>query len=140
MGAPLFVFPKRCSSDRFLSMVNEAHLVDWLRKIQLGWELEISDLARLAHIEEPLLQKYFKMNASELQALPTIPSGLEHASHLVGVYRRVEGEYPNASDQNEWLKKPNSVFEGNRPIDVMVMSPEHLAYISYIVESGVRLR
>ena len=121
-------------------MTSDLHLVDWLRRIQMNWELENSELSRLAHADESLLLKYFQYSRDELAALPTIPLGFEHASHLVGIYRRVEGEYPTPAEQNEWLKRPNSVFEGNRPIDVMAMSPEHLAYISYVVESGLRLR
>ena len=116
------------------------NLVDWLRKIQNEWALNTEEMSRIAHVSEETLAFYFKMSPDELALLPTVPSSLENGAHLVGVYRRILTEYPTAELQSEWLKRPNSVFEGNRPIDVMAMSPDHLAYLSYVVESGLRLR
>ena len=99
----------------------------------------MDQLSRLTHTPLALLEKLLSLSGNEIEALPSIPSGMDQAVALVGIYRRVAEVYPTSEAQDEWLKKENAVFEGNRPIDVMAMSPEHLAYVSYIVESGLRL-
>ena len=120
-------------------MQNELHLIEWLRKIKVEWGLDHEKLARLSHTSDELLSRMLSLSKSEIELLPSIPSGMDNAVSLVGIYRRVAEAYPEPSSQNEWLLKENSVLEGNRPIDVMAMSSEHLAYVSYIVESGLRL-
>jgi hypothetical protein len=115
------------------------HLVEWLRRIQLDWELDLEKLAKLSHTDGARLSELMGLSGSALEHLPSIPAGMENAAHLVGIYRRVKGVYPTPESQNEWLTRNNSVFEGLRPIDIMAMSPEHLAYVSYTVESGLRL-
>lgn len=120
-------------------MNRDPHLIDWLRKIQLTWELAPSELSRLSHISEEVLAPYLKLSMAEIDALPSVPSGLENAMGLVGIFRRIQDVYPTPELQNDWLKKPNQIFEGNRPIDVMAMSPDHLLYVGYAVESGLRL-
>ena len=120
-------------------MENNLHLVGWLRKIKLDWDLDLEKLARLSHTRGEILTQMFALSQAEIDSLPSVPSGLDNAVALVGVYRRVAEAYPDAAAQNEWLLKENSVLEGNRPIDAMAMSPEHLAYVSYVVESGLRL-
>ena len=120
-------------------MEKDLHLIEWLRRIQLTWELDGPKLSKIAHVSEAVLKQYLSYSPEAIDGLPSIPQGLEPAVALVGVFRRVQGVYPTAEEQNHWLTHPNSVFEGNRPIDVMAMSPEHLAYVSYAVESGLRL-
>ncbi len=119
--------------------LNEMHLVEWLKQIKDLWELSFEQLARISHVEEKVLLRYLALGPSEIKELPTVPAELDAAMPLVGLYRQVVKVYPTAELQNEWLKRPNTVFEGNRPIDVMAMSAEHLAYVCYAVESGLRL-
>ena len=45
---------------------------------------------------------------------------------------------PDTEKQNEWLVLPNELFEGNKPIEVMAMSPDHLSWVSYTLESQAR--
>ena len=117
----------------------ELHLVDWLRRIQLSWELDLDQLSKMAHVSRERLEEAFRIPSGELALAPSIPSGLEPAVALVGLYRQLLTVYPTADEQNLWLKRPNQVFEGHRPIDVISMSPEHLAYATYSVETGLRL-
>jgi len=117
----------------------DLHLIEWLRKIQLAWELTPLELSRITHVSEADLGRYLSMSPDEVQALPSIPTGLENGVALVGLYRLLLTVYPTAQEQGQWLERPNSIFEGQRPIDVMAMSPGHLSYITYTVESGLRL-
>jgi len=118
---------------------SEGHLVDGLRQIQVQWELSVSELSKIAHVPEEVLIRYFGLNQDELAGLPALPVELLGGVPLVGLFRKLVSTYPTAEQQNEWLKRPNSVFEGNRPIDIMAMSPEHVAFVAYAVESGLRL-
>jgi hypothetical protein len=118
---------------------NEGHLVDGLRQIQIQWELTVVELSKISHIPESVLSKYFSLNQEELANLPAVPSELLGGVALVGLFRKLITTYPTPEQQNEWLKRPNSVFEGHRPIDIIAMSPDHLAFVAYSVESGLRL-
>ncbi len=120
-------------------MEKDLHLIEWLRRVQLTWELDLSKLSTIAHVSEAVLKQYLASTPEQIEAFPSIPAGLEPAVALIGVFRRIQGVYPTAEEQNHWLTNPNSVFEGNKPIDVMAMSPDHLAYVSYAVESGLTL-
>ncbi len=120
-------------------MENSLHLVEWLRKIQLAWELDLEQLSRIAHVSKDLLEGFLKLPSAELSSAPSVPAGLENAVALVGLYRQLLTVYPAPEAQNHWLKRPNQVFDGHRPIDVITISPEHLAYAAYSVESGLRL-
>lgn len=122
-----------------LYMETDLHLVNWLRKIMHDWELDIEKLSKLAHTSPEMLKSYFKRPSEEIESLPSVPAGLENAVALVGVFRRIQGAYPKPEDQNTWLNRPNSVFEGNKPIDVMAMSAEHVQYVSWAVEGGIQL-
>ncbi|NDG84077.1 MAG: DUF2384 domain-containing protein [Proteobacteria bacterium] len=114
-------------------------LIGSLRKISLQWELSLPELARIAHVPEEELGRFFALPEDEAVGLPTVPGALLGAVPLVGIFRMLVRTYPSPEAQNEWLKRPNGVFEGRRPIDVMAMSPDHLAYVAYTVESGLRL-
>lgn len=117
----------------------ELHLVDWLRKIQLAWELDLEQLSRIAHVPRDRLEAVLRISADELATMPSVPVGLEPSVALVGLYRQLLTVYPTSEAQNFWLKEPNHVFEGHRPIEVITQSPEHLAYAAYAVETGLRL-
>ena len=115
------------------------HVIEWLRKVQLAWELPADQLARLCHCPVEVLQHHLALSATEIEELPTVPAGFDSAVTLIGIFKNIRATYPEADDQNGWLQRENSVFEGHRPIDVMAMSPEHLAFVGYTVESGLRL-
>ena len=120
--------------------MKDVHLVEWLHKIQTAWELDLQALSRVSHIPEPTLQIYLSMSPDEVSALSTVPAELTHAVPLVSLFKRIQEAYPDPKEQNFWLKTSNSVLEGQIPVDAISISPSHLAYVSYVVESGLRLQ
>jgi len=120
-------------------MIDEnLHLIQYLRKIQIDWELSADELAKISHVSVSMMQKYFSLPASEVEALPSVPAGLDSAIALVSVYKNLVRTTPDPEKQNEWLVVPNELFEGNKPIEVMAMSPRHLSWVSYTLESQAR--
>lgn len=116
------------------------NLLQYLRKIQVEWELSAEQLSKISHVGVMTLQKYFSMPPADAESLPTIPMGLDPAMPLVSVYKNLTRMLPDAEKQNEWLMTSNELFEGNKPIEVMAMSPNHLSWVSYTLESQVRER
>ena len=114
------------------------NLVQYLKKIQIDWELSVGDLSKIIHVSEVMIQKYFSLSALEVDTLPSMPAGLETAMPLVAIYKNMIVMMPDSEKQNEWLVLPNDLFEGNKPIEVMAMSPSHLSWVSYTLESQVR--
>ena len=115
----------------------ELHLVDWLKRILLAWGVTPAELSRLAHVEENELTAMISLSKEGIESLPAIPSSLENAAALVGLYRELLSVYPTPEEQSAWLSRPNSVLEGQKPIDVIAMGPEHLSYVAYVVQSGL---
>jgi hypothetical protein len=120
--------------------MEELHLIQWLRRIQQSWELDLPSLVRITHVSEEVLKKFLAVSSSDLDQYPTVPHELSDAMPLVALFKRLQEEYPDPKALNEWLKTPNSVLEGQIPIDAIALSPEHLAYVTYVVESGLRLQ
>jgi len=114
-------------------------LIGSLKRISAQWELSVPELSRIAHVPVEELGRFFALEEEAVGGLPAVPAGFLGAVPLVGLFRMLVRTYPSPEAQNEWLKRPNGVFEGRRPIDVMAMSPDHLAYVAYTVESGLRL-
>ena len=114
------------------------HLVQYLRKIQISWELAPEELAKISHVSENKLNEYFNLSPDDVDSLPSLPTGLEQAMPLVSIYKNLMQMIPDSEKQNEWLVLPNELFEGNKPIEVMAMSPQHLSWVSYTLESQVR--
>jgi len=110
---------------------NEVTLVQWLRRVQTAWELDLSKLSQLSHVPIETLDRYLKMSASEVRELPPIPPGLENAMALVSVFKVISERLPDAAQQNEWLTTENDAYEKHKPIEVMAMSPAHLSWVSY---------
>jgi len=120
------------------NMTENLNLVQYLRKIQIDWELSPEELSKIGHVSVVMLQKYFAMSLPEIDALPSVPAGLDPAIALVSVYKNLVRMMPDAEKLNEWLVVPNELFEGNKPIEVMAMSPNHLSWVSYTLESQAR--
>ncbi len=116
-------------------MTEELNLLQYLRKIQVEWELDPEQLSKISHVGVATLQKYFSLRAPEVELLPSIPMGLDTAMPLVSIYKNLVRMLPDSEKQNEWLVLPNELFESNKPIEVMAMSPAHLSWVSYTLES-----
>ena len=119
-------------------MSENLNLLQYLRKIQVEWELNAEQLSKISHVGVATLQKYFSMKPEEMESLPTIPNGLDTAMPLVSTYKNLVRMFPDSEKLNEWLVIPNELFEGNKPIEVMAMSPNHLSWVSYTLESQAR--
>jgi hypothetical protein len=119
-------------------MSENLNLLQYLRKIQVEWELDAEQLSKISHVGVATLQKYFSMKPEEMESLPTVPSGLDTAMPLVSTYKNLVRMFPDTEKLNEWLVVPNELFEGNKPIEVMAMSPNHLSWVSYTLESQAR--
>lgn len=115
----------------------EVTLVQWLRRIQTAWELDLPKLSMICHVPVDVLERHLKMSASEVQELPSVPTGLENAMPLVSVFKSISARLPDADKQNEWLVSENDTYEKNKPIEVMAMSPQHLAWVSYTLSSPI---
>lgn len=113
-------------------------LVPYLRKIMMDWQLSTDQLAQVTHVTVADLDRYLQMSRTELNALPSVPAGLESAMPLVSVYKNLNRMVTTPEKQNEWLVTPHDLFEGNKPIEVMAMSPQHLMWVSYTLESAAR--
>ena len=116
------------------------HLIEWLLVIQKNWELDFRSLAEISHVSETNLKKYLEADFKTLSDIPTLPEELINAMPLVSLFKRIQEEYPDPEAQSIWLKTPNSVFDGHAPLIAIAISPEHLAFVSYVVESGIRLK
>jgi hypothetical protein len=110
-------------------------LAHWLRRIQIEWDLDAVALSKITHTELSVMAHYLAQSGEALDALPTIPEGLFSAAPLVSIYKNLVRTMPNTDQQKEWLVTDNETYEGNKPIDVMAMSPAHLAWVSYTLES-----
>ena len=113
-------------------------LIEKLRKLQIDWQLDLEKLAKISHTSPAILENYFSKTQEELMKLPSIPAELEAAAALVSIHQNLIRTLPDSEKQNEWLITPNEAYEGHKPIEVMAMSPKHVAWIGYTLESSVR--
>ncbi len=112
-------------------------LIEKLRRIQIEWQLDVLALAKITHTSADLLNQYFAYSKEELLALPSIPDGFGAAVSLVSIYQNLSRSISDSEKQNEWLITPNDAYDGHKPIEVMAMSPAHVAWISYTLVSSV---
>lgn len=113
-------------------------MISQLRQIQVEWSLTPEELASVSHTPLGTLERYLALNSGETDALPTVPAGLENAVALISVFSCLRKLRPGAEDQHRWLREPNAILENQVPIQVMMMSPDHLAWVSYTLDSAVR--
>jgi hypothetical protein len=113
-------------------------MLESLRKIQVEWELSTQELALMAHVPEAALKEFLALSQESADTLPSVPAGLETAVPLVSVFRSLGKLRPDPTLQIEWLKQENSILEGQVPIQVMMMSPAHLSWVAYTLDSAVR--
>jgi hypothetical protein len=109
-----------------------------LRQIQVDWALTPTELSSVTHTPIETLRRYLALKAAEAEELPTVPAGLENAVPLISVFKSLQKLRPKAEDQHDWLRSPNSILENQIPLQVMMMSPNHLAWVGYTLESAVR--
>lgn len=104
-----------------------------LARLQIDWQISEDQLARLLHLEPTALREALR-RGREPQA-PTVPAGLERAPILISIHRRLTLHFPEPADQIRWLTTANPAFDGHKPWDVALSSPENLAWLGYYLAS-----
>jgi len=84
------------------------------------------------------LKHYLQLKPEETDELPSVPVGMENAVALISVFNSLCKLRPNAEDQHAWLRQSNPILENQVPIQVMMMSSEHLAWVGYALDSALR--
>ena len=101
-------------------------LAHWLRRIQMEWELDAIALSKITHTDLTVMAQYLALSGEAAEALPTIPEGLVAAAPLVSIFKNLNRKIPEPEKQKEWLITENESYEGNKPIEVMAMSPSQV--------------
>src|SRR5260221_86915 len=94
----------------------------------------------MAHVDLDELKNCLnsKLNPDDSEQA-TIPIGLENALTLISIFRALQVLRPGLEKQQEWLTAQNETLEGRKPLDVIMMSHQHLAWVSYTLESALRV-
>jgi len=117
-----------------MSAPAERTVPEWVRHIQLEWELAPAQIAGLLRIESTRLEELLAQRAGEFTG--TLPPGLESASPLIAIYRKLAARYPKSEDQVKWLFTEHRDFGGAKPIDVATSSLENLYWVGYYLDSA----
>jgi hypothetical protein len=115
-------------------IVGDRTVPEWVRHIQLEWELAPAQIAGLLRIEPPRLEKLLATKPGENSG--TLPPGLESAAPLIAIYRKLAARYPKTEDQVKWLFTEHRDFGGAKPIDVAASSLENLYWVGYYLDSS----
>ena len=113
-------------------------MITQLRNIQTSWALTSNELSQITHTPIEVISEYFKLKISDFETLPTVPPGLQNVVPLVSIFSSLQKLRPNPDDQQDWLRQPNSILENQIPLEVMMMSPEHLSWVSYTLDSAIQ--
>jgi len=114
--------------------MSEKTVPEWIRLIQLEWELAPAQLAGLLRLNPEKLDSLLTMKSSEISG--TLPPGLESAAPLIAIYRKLAARYPKTEDQVKWLFTEHRDFGGLKPIDVAASSLENLYWVGYYLDSS----
>ena len=118
--------------------MTERTVPEWIRHIQLEWDLEPVQLAGLLRVESARLESVLsaKPNLAGSEPTGTLPVGLESAAPLIAIYRKLAARYPKTEDQVKWLATEHPDFGGSKPIDVAASSLENLYWVGYYLDSS----
>lgn len=121
--------------------MSDRTVIEWIRHIQIEWELKPESLASLLHLPLAKVVQYFGPGGETphekneyLQA--TIPPGLETAAPVIAIYKKLAARYPSSEEQVKWLFTEHPDFGGTKPIDVAASSIENLYWLGYYLDSG----
>ena len=107
---------------------------EWVRYIQLEWELAPAQIAALLRIEPARLETLLSEKSGAQSG--TLPPGLESAAPLIAIFRKLAARYPKTEDQVKWLFTEHRDFGGAKPIDVAASSLENLYWVGYYLDSS----
>jgi hypothetical protein len=121
---------------------SERTVEEWLRHIQVEWELRLEQMAGLLHLDEArvseILGPKVLMKRDGTAVGGTVPPGFESAVPLIAIYRRLAARFPKTEDQVKWLFTEHQDFGGTKPIDVAASSLENLYWIGYYLDAARR--
>ena len=115
-------------------MNNDVSLRDALLCVQRTWKLGDLEMAALSHVSLETFQGWGQNESGSGE--PTLPPGMTGAMGVVSLHRKLSLRYPEAQDQIDWLTTSHKDFDGNKPMDVALSSPENLLWLSYYLESS----
>ncbi len=109
-----------------------------LRRIQLDWGMDSTQMASLAHVDVATYEGWVASKpepeaVSSAIPQPTVPPGMDNAVPLVSIYRRLSAVVSSPEEQVQWLVKPHSAFDQNPPVDVMRSSLANLNWVAYFM-------
>lgn len=119
----------------------DLEVIEDLRKIMIDWQISLAELAQISGLNEENLKSFLSSNASNDQASlsnATVAAGFEALVPLIAIWKKLKLKYPNPEDQNKWLTTPHPDFENHKPLVVMAMSPEHMSWVAYYLDSSLK--
>ncbi len=117
-----------------LASIQDRSVPEWVRHIQLEWELTPAQISGVLRIDSARLETLLSAKKGEFSG--TLPPGLENASPLIAIYRKLAARYPKTEDQVKWLFTEHRDFGGAKPIDVAASSLENLYWVGYYLDSS----
>lgn len=109
----------------------ERSVPEWIRHIQIEWDLTPHQIAALIRVDPARLPELLDSKSSA-----TLPLGLESAAPLIAIYRKLAARFPKTEDQVKWLFTEHRDFGGAKPIDVAASSLENLYWVGYYLDSS----
>lgn len=109
----------------------ERSVPEWVRHIQVEWELGPQQIAALIRVDPARLPDLLAAKSGA-----TLPPGLESAAPLIAIYRKLAARFPKTEDQVKWLFTEHRDFGGSKPIDVAASSLENLYWVGYYLDSS----
>ncbi len=108
-----------------------------LRRIQLDWGMDSAQMASIAHVDAATFESWVSAKSDDAVDAsvpqPTVPPGMDNAVPLVSIYTRLSAVIPSPEEQVQWLVKPHSAFDQNKPVDVMRSSLANLNWVAYFL-------
>ncbi len=118
------------SAKTFRTMSNDLTLWEALLRVQRDWKLGDPEMAALSHVD---LETFLAWNPTPEEG--TIPRGMASAMGVVSLHQKLARKYPKTDDQVQWLITGHKDFDGNKPMDIALSSPENLLWLSYYLDS-----
>ena len=119
------------SAKTFLTMNNDLTLREALLSVQRDWKLGDPEMAALSHVD---LETFLGWSPTAEEG--TIPRGMASAMGVVSLHQKLTRKFPKTDDQVHWLTTGHKDFDGNKPMDVALSSPENLLWLSYYLDSN----
>lgn len=109
-----------------------------MRSLVLDWQLSVKELSAITKISEERLSAFLagKVVPEKGQAEGgTIAAGYEALVPLIAIWKKLKQRYKKQEDCIKWLTTELPDFENRKPITVMAMTPEHMAWVAYYLDS-----